>query len=236
MNKKGIIIGISVVVVIVIALVVVSFAFLVPHSADDTGSLENENLNTQVADNESHSVDKIYNNHDGNVDNDKNAVDNNSASAPENKDVFETSSTNNDDNGSSVAQETINPERQSIALDAVQNAFNSGNNYFAASSDDIPQALRNKENWVYLVATGGNLDALLGGSNRTNIRILDTKVSSQSPEATLYSITYQFTAVPKEAMDASGAMNGRDGKVTALVRVSDTGKVVQYSEEMPEWL
>lgn len=143
------------------------------------------------------------------------------------------------DGQSSTVQETVDQEKRASAENMVSSAFSSKGSFTAMSAsspDEIPQALRNEDNWVYMVATGTDLAALLGGSSRENVQVLDTKLSSNSPSGALYSITYRFTAVPQTVMDASGSMHGTDGQVTALVRVDNTGKVVQYSEDRPEWL
>lgn len=143
------------------------------------------------------------------------------------------------DGQSSTVQEVVDEEKRASAENMVSNAFSNNGSFSSMSAttlDEIPQALRNEDNWVYMVATGTDLAALLGGSFRENVQVLDTKLSSNSPSGALYSITYRFTAVPRTAMDASGSMRGTDGQVTALVRVDNTGKVVQYSENRPEWL
>lgn len=130
---------------------------------------------------------------------------------------------------------SVGQELQPIAIDMVSNAF-IGTNFsnYAGSVSDIPSALHTENNWAYVVANGGDITALLGGAERVNVQVMDTKVMSSTPQDTLYQITYRFAAHHSEAMAEGDTLMDRTGTATALVRVNSQGKITQY-EESVEW-
>lgn len=136
---------------------------------------------------------------------------------------------------SGAATSTVGQELLDYATDMVSNAF-AGSNFsnYVASASDIPSALRTKDNWVYAVANGSSIKALLGAAERLNVRVLETKVMSATPQDSLYQITYTFLAHHAVAMSEGDVLTDRTGTATALVRVNSQGKITQY-EESVEW-
>lgn len=245
MDKKKIIAICSIAAVVLIAVVIAIGTVLKSGSVgidspSETGTMQNAN-NAGVVSNGNaggYFLDDVNVSGTDNGNAERNSQENGAGSTSSNDSTASMSPTPSDGQSSTV-QETVDEEKRASAENMVSNAF-SNNGSFSSMSvttlDEIPQALRNEDNWVYMVAMGTDLAALLGGSSRENVQVLDTKLSSNSPSGALYSVTYRFTAVPRTAMDASGSMQGTGGQVTALVRVDNTGKVVQYSENRPEWL
>lgn len=230
MNKKAIIL---IIVSILLLIGIVTAVAIVPNAPSEEQQpvqvTEEQNQNANVDDggyfmdqDYSHSIEPSGDASDGNMSGAQSGV-----------------STSTNAGGTSPQTETstssVGQELQPIAIDMVSNAF-VGTNFsnYASSVSDIPSALHTEGNWAYVVANGGDITALLGGAERVNVQVMDTKVMSSTPQDTLYQITYRFTAHHNEAMAEGDTLMDRTGTATALVRVNSQGKITQY-EESVEW-
>lgn len=237
MNKKRIFIIVSVIIVLLILLCVL-YAFFVNDVSTENGNSLNNTDNILISND-----DKEQLSSDSNDDYLNNMV--NIGSAPPSTVTVE----------SVISDIELSANRRYITKEVISNAENYIRDmifHFIGKQEVDSYKIQNAlfptpikpNNWIYIVSHGGDLAALLGGSYRDNIEIMDIQsmtdglYEEQIPEleTVSYSVTYRFTAIPEEIMEESGALvANRDGIAHVFVTLDPDGKIVEYIEESIEW-